>query len=218
MSTAVRAGPASDIPPHSCTGSKRPLTSRITWLRASRTACQWWCRLSVRIRRSRHEVGGGESGWVAPHPAKPDIFFAGSTNTLTRFDRRTRQLRDRQPWPRIVMGEPASAMPERWNWTYPVVFSPLAPHNLYVASQHVWRSSDEGEMWERISPDRRRADKGDARRSRGGPTYSDETGPESCTGRCSARAPSRLERNTIWAGSDDGPRRNEDAGKVSGSS
>src|SRR4029078_10760652 len=135
-------------------------------------------------------------------PAKPDIFFAGSTNTLTRFDRRTRQTRDVQPWPRTVMGEPASAMPERWNWTYPVVFSPIAPHDLYVASQYVWRSRDEGVTWRKISPDLTRADPatlGDT----GGPIRFDEDGPE-VYGTVFALAPSRLERQTVWAGSDDG--------------
>ena len=49
-------------------------------------------------------------------PGAPDIFFAGSTNTLTRYDRRTGVSRDVQPHPRIVMGEPASAMPEMERW------------------------------------------------------------------------------------------------------
>ncbi len=149
-----------------------------------------------------YEVGGGESGWVAPHPAKPGIFFAGSTNTLTRFDRATNQLRDLQPWPRTVMGEPAKDMPERWNWTYPVIFSPIPPYDLYVGSQHVWRSRDEGLTWEKISPDLTRADPktlGDT----GGPIMFDEDGPE-VYATVFALAPSRLERDTIWAGSDDG--------------
>jgi photosystem II stability/assembly factor-like uncharacterized protein len=149
-----------------------------------------------------YQVGGGESGWVAPHPAKPDIFFAGSTNVLTRFDRRTGEVRDVQPWPRIVMGEPASAMPERWNWSYPVIFSPLAPHDLYTGSQHVWRSRDEGATWEKISPDLTRADPstlGDT----GGAIILDQDGPE-VYATVFALAPSRIERDTVWAGSDDG--------------
>ena len=149
-----------------------------------------------------YEVGGGESGWVAPHPAKPDIFFAGSTNVLTRFDRRTGEERDVQPWPRTVMGEPARDMPERWNWTYPVVFSPIAPYDLYAGSQHVWRSRDEGASWERISGDLTRADPttlGDS----GGPIMLDQDGPE-IYGTVVIIAPSRRERDTVWVGSDDG--------------
>ena len=149
-----------------------------------------------------YSVGGGESGWVAPHPAKPDIFFAGSTNTLTRFDRRTGQSRDVQPWPRIVMGESSAEMPERWNWTYPVIFSPLAPYDLYCGSQHVWRSTDEGLTWEKISPDLTLADPKTLGPS-GGPIMNDQDGPE-VYATVFALAPSRTERNTVWAGSDDG--------------
>ncbi len=149
-----------------------------------------------------YEVGGGESGWVAPHPAKPDIVFAGSTNALTRYDRATNQLTDVQPWPRTVMGEPAQDMPERWNWTYPIVFSPLPPYDLYVASQHVWRSRDEGRTWDRISGDLTRADP-DTLGDTGGPIVLDEDGPE-VYATVFALAPSRIERDTIWAGSDDG--------------
>ncbi len=149
-----------------------------------------------------YEVGGGESGWVAPHPAKPDVIFAGSTNVLTRFDRRTGEERDVQPWPRTVMGEPARDMPERWNWTYPVIFSPIAPYDLYAASQHLWRSRDEGTTWERISGDLTRADPrtlGDS----GGPIMLDQDGPE-IYGTVVIVAPSRREHATVWSGSDDG--------------
>jgi photosystem II stability/assembly factor-like uncharacterized protein len=149
-----------------------------------------------------YEVGGGESGWVAPHPAKPDLIFAGSTNVLTRFDRRTGEERDVQPWPRTVMGEPARDMPERWNWTYPVIFSPIPPYDLYAGSQHVWRSRDEGATWQRISDDLTRADPktlGDS----GGPIMLDQDGPE-VYGTVVIIAPSRRERDTVWSGSDDG--------------
>ncbi len=149
-----------------------------------------------------YEVGGGESGWVAPHPAKPDIFFAGSTNVLTRFDRRTGEERDVQPWPRTVMGEPARDMPERWNWTYPVIFSPLAPYDLYAASQHVWRSRDEGATWQKISGDLTRADPKTLEDS-GGAISLDQDGPE-VYATVVIVAPSRRERDTVWSGSDDG--------------
>jgi photosystem II stability/assembly factor-like uncharacterized protein len=100
------------------------------------------------------------------------------------------------------MGEAAREMPERWNWTYPVIFSAVAPHDLYVGSQHVWRSRDEGQTWERISPDLTRADPKTLGES-GGPIILDQDGPE-VYGTVFALAPSRRERDTVWAGSDDG--------------
>ena len=149
-----------------------------------------------------YAVGGGESGYIAPHPADPDIFYAGATNTLTRYDRATGLVTDIQPWPRIVMGEPARDMPERWNWTYPIAVAPVAPHALYVASQHLWRSVDEGESWARISPDLTRADP-ETLDDSGGPIVKDQDGPE-IYGTLYSIGLSPHEPGTIWTGSDDG--------------
>ena len=95
-------------------------------------------------------MGGGESGYIAQDPKNPDIFYAGSQGALlTRYDRSTGQTRDVQIYPRFFSGEPASALPERWQWTYPIVFSPKDPNRLYVCSQHVWVSTNEGQSWDK---------------------------------------------------------------------
>jgi photosystem II stability/assembly factor-like uncharacterized protein len=149
-----------------------------------------------------YAVGGGESADIAPKPGAPDIFFAGSTNTLTRYDRRTGASSDVQPYPRIVMGEPASAMPERWNWTYPLAISRVDPRILLAGSQHLWKSMDDGRTWRRISPDLTRADPATMGNS-GGPIVFDQDGPE-IYATIFAIAPSRRDTATIWTGSDDG--------------
>ena len=149
-----------------------------------------------------YAVGGGESGYIATHPGDPDIFYAGATNTLTRYDRATGMVADIQPWPRIVMGEPARDMPERWNWTYPIAVARVAPHTLYVGSQHLWRSVDEGESWARISPDLTRADP-ETLDDSGGPIVKDQDGPE-IYGTLYSIGLSPHEPGTIWTGSDDG--------------
>jgi photosystem II stability/assembly factor-like uncharacterized protein len=149
-----------------------------------------------------YSVGGGESGYVAPHPTDPDIFYAGATNGLTRYDRRTGIGRDIQPYPRIVMGEPARDMPERWNWTYPIAVSAADPGALYVGSQHLWKSTDEGESWRRISPDLTRAEP-ETMDDSGGPIVYDQDGPE-IYATLYAITPSPHDAATIWTGSDDG--------------
>lgn len=149
-----------------------------------------------------YSVGGGENGYVATHPNKPDIFYAGATNTLTRYDRSTGLSKDIQPYPRIVMGEAAIEMPERWSWNYPIVTTETDPDALYVGSQHLWKSTDEGDSWQKISGDLSRAAKqtmGDS----GGPVIKDQDGPE-IYGTIYAIAPSKQEKQTIWTGSDDG--------------
>ena len=149
-----------------------------------------------------YAVGGGEMGYIAQHPANPDIFYAGATNTLTRYDRATGLVTDIQPWPRIVMGEPARDMPERWNWTYPIAVAPTPPHALYVGSQHLWRSADEGASWARISPDLTRAEP-ETLDDSGGPIVLDQDGPE-IYGTLYSIGLSPHDPETIWTGSDDG--------------
>ncbi len=150
-----------------------------------------------------YAVGGGESGYIAPHPKDPDIFYAGSQGALvTRFNRKTGQIRDVQVFPRFFSGEPSSALKERWQWTFPIVFSPQDPNVLYVTSQHVWRTTNEGQSWEQISPDLARADPKTLGPS-GGPITGDMNGPE-IYATVFALAPSKVDANVIWAGSDDG--------------
>ncbi|MFY9574158.1 MAG: glycosyl hydrolase [Blastocatellia bacterium] len=150
-----------------------------------------------------YAVGGGESGYIAPHPRNPDLFYAGSQGALlTRYDRSTGHLRDIQVYPLFFSGMPASALKERWQWTFPIVFSPHDPNVLYTSSQHLWRTTSDGQTWERISSDLTRADPktlGDS----GGPITKDQNGPE-IYGTIFTIAPSLLEANTIWTGSDDG--------------
>ncbi len=150
-----------------------------------------------------YAVGGGESGYIAQHPTNPDLFYAGSQGALlTRYNRRTGQVRDIQVYPRFFSGEPAAALPERSQWTFPIVFSPLDPNILYTCSQHVWRTTNDGQSWERISPDLTYADP-ETLGPTGGIITNDMNGPE-IYATVFALAPSFHEVNVIWAGSDDG--------------
>ena len=150
-----------------------------------------------------YDVGGGESGYIAPDPRNPNVFFAGSQGALlTRYDRSNGQSRDVQVYPRFFSGEPASALPERWQWTYPIVFSPIDPNIIYTSSQHLWKTTNDGQSWERISPDLTRADPATLGFS-GGPITHDMNGPE-IYGTIFTVAPSFHDLNTIWTGSDDG--------------
>ena len=150
-----------------------------------------------------YAAGGGESGYIAPDPRNANIFYAGSQGALlTRLDRRTGYSKDVQVYPLFFSGENAGSLPERWQWTYPIVFSPVNPDILYTSSQHLWMTNDEGHSWKRISPDLTRNDPktlGDS----GGPITHDQNGPE-IYGTIFTIAPSHKDVSTIWTGSDDG--------------
>lgn len=150
-----------------------------------------------------YSVGGGESGCIAQDPDRPDIFYAGSQGALlTRLDRRTGQIRDVQVYPRFFSGEEARVLPERWQWTYPIVFSPVDHRRLYTCSQHVWMTTDEGQSWTKISPDLTYHDTATLGVS-GGAITRDMNGPE-IYATVFALAPSHHDANTLWSGSDDG--------------
>ncbi|MET6991572.1 glycosyl hydrolase [Sediminicola arcticus] len=150
-----------------------------------------------------YAVGGGESGWITQHPSKPNIFYAGSQGALlTRYDRSNGQSRDIQVYPRFFSGEPASALPERWQWTFPIMFAPQDDTVMYTCSQYVWKTTNDGQTWEKISPDLTYADPSTLGKT-GGVITMDMNGPE-IYATVFALAPSNHDINTIWAGSDDG--------------
>lgn len=150
-----------------------------------------------------YAVGGGESGWITQSPTDPDVFYAGSQGALlTRYNRKTGQTRDIQVYPRFFSGEPSSALPERWQWTFPIMFSPLDPNTMYTTSQHLWKTTNDGQTWEKISPDLTYADPETLGKT-GGVITMDMNGPE-IYATIFALAPSNHDINTIWAGSDDG--------------
>jgi len=150
-----------------------------------------------------YSVGGGESGYIANDPKNADIFYAGSYGgQMTRFNRKTGQSKAINPYPDNPMGYATKDIVERFQWTFPIVFSATDPSTLYVGSQHVWKTTNRGQSWTRISPDLTRHDPSTMGDS-GGPVTRDETGVETYATVFSI-APSPKDGRVIWTGSDDG--------------
>jgi photosystem II stability/assembly factor-like uncharacterized protein len=148
-------------------------------------------------------TAGGESGHIVADPDDPDIVYGGSYGGfLTRVDHRTGEFRDINPWPDDPMGWGAAELENRFQWNFPILFSAHDGNTLYTASQRLFRSTDEGQSWQPISPDLTRNDKSKQGPS-GGPITKDNTSVE-YYGTIFAVAESPLERGVIWTGSDDG--------------
>jgi photosystem II stability/assembly factor-like uncharacterized protein len=142
--------------------------------------------------REWHPIGVEEYGYAAPDPLNPDIVYGGK---VTRYDRRTGQVENIAPRPIW----PADFRALR---TAPVLFSPVDPYILYFAANTLWKTRDGGRNWQQISPDLTRKDwEIPAKVGK----YRDEpTAKPSQRGVIYAVAPSPLEVNRIWAGTDDG--------------
>ena len=148
-------------------------------------------------------VAGCENAHIAVDPRNPDITYGGCyTGFLSRHDKRTGQTRDISVWLGNYDGWAAKDVPNRFQWTFPVLISPHDPRTLYVASQHVWRSSDEGSSWDKISPDLSYGDTTTLGRS-GGDVHGDMTGTE-WYATIYALAESPTTKGLLWAGTDDG--------------
>ncbi len=149
------------------------------------------------------DAGGCESGYVASRPDDPDIVYAGCYGgILTRTDLRTGLSRNITVWPVNPMGHSAGDLKHRFQWTFPILVSQHDPGTVYVGGNLVFRSRNEGESWEAISPDLTRHDPGTLGPS-GGPITKDQTSVEYYA-TIFTLAESPRERGVLWAGSDDG--------------
>jgi hypothetical protein len=150
-----------------------------------------------------YDVGGGESGWIAPSPKDSNIVFAGSYGGLiTRYDHHTGQQRNVTPWPDNPMGAGPADLKYRFQWNFPLAFSPHDPGVLYACANMLFKSTNEGQSWQVISPDLTRNDKS-KQGSSGGPITKDNTSIEYYDV-IFALMESPIQKGLIWAGSDDG--------------
>lgn len=148
-------------------------------------------------------TAGGESAHIAIDPNNNDIVYGGSYDGfLTRYNHKTKTVRSISVWPDNPMGSGAEAMKYRFQWNFPIFFSPHNPKKLYTASNHLHVSTNEGESWELISPDLTRNDPTKLGSS-GGPITKDNTSVEYyCTIFAAAESP--ITEGMLWVGSDDG--------------
>jgi photosystem II stability/assembly factor-like uncharacterized protein len=154
-------------------------------------------------RDNWYPVGGGEAGYIAPDPRDPNIVYACDyQGNITRFDRRTNQVQSINVWPELSDARGAAKLEHRFQWTAPVVASPLEPNTIYYGGERLFKTTDGGMHWEAISGDLTRNDKSKQQPS-GGPITIDDTGTEYYDTVFSI-APSPLTKGLIWVGTDDG--------------
>ena len=149
------------------------------------------------------ETAGGESAHIAVDPLNDDIVYGGSYGGfLTRVNHKTNETRAINVWPDDPMGHGAEDFKYRFQWNFPIFFSPNNKKRLYAASNHLHVTENEGQSWKLISPDLTRNDPKTLGPS-GGPITKDNTGVE-YYGTIFAATESAFEPGLIWTGSDDG--------------
>jgi photosystem II stability/assembly factor-like uncharacterized protein len=153
--------------------------------------------------RDWQETAGGESGHIVANPNNPDIVYGGSYGGfLTRLNHKTSEIRAVDVYPDNHMGWAAKDVRYRFQWNFPILFSPHDPNILYCAANVLFKTTNEGQSWEAISPDLTRNDTTRMEAS-GGPLTKDNTSVE-YYGTIFAVAEAPNEKGVIWTGSDDG--------------
>ncbi len=153
--------------------------------------------------RDWEPTAGGESAHIAVKPDNNEIVFGGSYDGfLSRKNHDNNQTRIVNVWPDNPMGHGAEGMKYRFQWNFPIFFSPHNPDKLYTTSNRMHVSMDEGQSWEIISPDLTRAEP-EKLVSSGGPITQDNTSVEYYA-TIFAACESPYEEDLLWAASDDG--------------
>lgn len=149
------------------------------------------------------ELPFGESGYLAVDSKNPEISYGASYwGQIQRLNEKTNELRDISVGFPNYDGYAAKDVPLRFQWTFPLLFSPHEPSTMYTAAHRVFRTINEGESWTAISPDLTLHDPATLGHV-GGPITRDETGTE-IYATIFAFAESPVKAGVLWAGSDDG--------------
>jgi photosystem II stability/assembly factor-like uncharacterized protein len=153
--------------------------------------------------------GGSESGYLVVDPKDPNIIYlTGTYGSVARFNKRTGLSQDITPWPAFAFDVEINQRKYRDPWTPVLVLSPVDPATLYLGTQYVMTTIDGGLHWETISPDltgstQEKPPSPPAHVSRSQvPTL--ENTKRAGYGVVFTIAPSPLNRDLIWAGSDTG--------------
>ena len=119
-----------------------------------------------------------------------------------RKDHSINQTRSVNIWPDNPAGSGVEVMKYRFNWNFPVIFSPHDSKKLYAGSNYLHQTTNEGQSWEVISPDLTRG-LPETMKSSGGLIAQDNTGAEFYANIFVIQESAR-EKGVIWVGSDDG--------------
>ena len=123
-------------------------------------------------------TAGAESGYVVADPLNPDIVYGGNySGYLSRFDHKTGENRAVSVWPDDPLGGGIDVAKYRFQWNFPIFFSPHNPKKLYAGGNHLFVTENEGASWTALGGDLTTNDK-TRQASSGGQITKDNTGVE----------------------------------------
>src|SRR5437867_8741202 len=132
-----------------------------------------------------------------PNPADPDYIYAeyqgGEIGRVNRYTHEARNIKPRPNYKEKL----------RFNWNTPIALSPNEKGTIYIGAQFLFRSRDQGQTWDRISPDLTTNDPEKQKQEQSGGVTVDNSSAEMHTTIYSI-SESPKDKSLIWAGTDDG--------------
>jgi photosystem II stability/assembly factor-like uncharacterized protein len=143
-------------------------------------------------------VGMGDGFHVYADPTDSNVVYCEyQGGNILRHHHATHEVKDIRPYPQE--GE----APYRFNWDTALHMSPTRPGSIYAGAQFLFRSSDQGETWQRLSGDLTTNDPQKQRQEdSGGLTIDNSTAENHCTIVTISESPQ--DGQVIWVGTDDG--------------
>ena len=149
------------------------------------------------------DSGGCETGPAVPKPGNHNIVYAECKGRFFVFDKRTGTEKEYAIGATNIYGHNPKDLKYRFQRVAPLHVSPHDPDTVYMGSQYVHRTTDDGETWETISPDLT-AFEDETQVISGSPITRDITGEEFYSTLYSLRE-SPVRAGVIWTGANDGP-------------
>lgn len=154
--------------------------------------------------------GDGQDAAANPYDYT-DMYTSMENGSYFKYNPKTRRIKRISPnafntinyWDYFKQDDTDRESSSRFNWSAPLVMSSHNPEHIYVAGNHVYKSTDKGQSWKIISPDLSSNHPEKRVQGKSGGVTPDNTGAEThCA--ITSLAPSTISPSLIWIGTDDG--------------
>lgn len=150
-----------------------------------------------------YSVAGGESAYLAFDPDNPELVYGGTyQGNISKWIKGANTQKSIKEYPELGLSIAPKDSKYRYNWNAPIISSPHDRNTIYHAGNVVFRTTDGGINWTKISPDLTRNDT--SKHGPGGGPYTNEAAGGENYNTIMYLVESKHEKGVLWAGSDDG--------------
>lgn len=150
-----------------------------------------------------YSVAGGESAFIAFDPNNPETIYGGTyQGNISKWERASGMQKSIKEYPELGLSIAPKDSRYRYNWNAPIISSPHNRNTIYHAGNVVFKTTDSGISWTKVSPDLTKNEK--EKHGPGGGPYTNEAAGGENYNTLMSLVESPHEEGVLYAGSDDG--------------